>query len=236
MYKLKGYISSMVEINKRDQKIHAGRRIKMARTLAGLSRKDLEDKYGISMHTLQSWELGRNPLTDKAASKLVEIFHRTGINCSMQWLLEGLGKSPALLESEFTPYPPVDQDVSPLLDKETGIQREIDFFKRNNPNALVIMVSDDTMAPRYSPGDFVGGVQYIIPQKINECTGQDCIIETSEGTFFRRLVQRKNGYALVCLNPQTTTEEPVIFTKHILAATPIIWHRWKFKKLEKDSI
>jgi transcriptional regulator with XRE-family HTH domain len=222
----------MVEINKGDQKVNAGRRIKMARTLAGLSRKDLEDKYGISMHTLQSWELGRNSLTDKAASKLVEIFHSTGINCSMQWLMEGSGKTPALLGSEFTPYPPLGQDIAPLLDKENSIQKEIDFFKTNNPNVVVIMISDDTMEPRYRQGDFVGGTQYIIPQQINECIGHDCIIETSEGTFFRRLLQRKNGYALVCLNPQTSIEEPVIFTKHILAATPIIWHRWKFKKPE----
>ncbi len=46
------------------------------------------------------------------------------------------------------------------------------------------MVSDDTMEPRYTQGDFVGGVQYLIPQKINECVGHDCIIETSEGLFF----------------------------------------------------
>lgn len=226
----------MMEINNGDQKINAGRRIKMTRTLAGLSRKDLEDKFGVSMHTLQSWELGRNPLTDKAASKLVEIFHSTGVNCSMQWLLEGLGKSPALLESEFTPYPPLDKDIAPLLDKENTIQKEIDFFKTHNPNAIVIMVSDDTMEPRYSQSDFVGGTQYIIPKKINECIGHDCIIETSEGTFFRRLIRRKNGYALVCLNPQTEMEEPVVFAKHILAATPIIWHRWKFKKPDEKNI
>ena len=220
----------MIEINSSDQKVNAGRRLKMARTLAGLSRKVLEDKYGISMHTLQAWELGRNPLTDKAASNLVEIFHSTGISCSMQWLLEGVGKSPALLESEFTPYPPLDKDIAPLLDKENTIQKEIDFFRTHNPNAIVVMVSDDTMEPRYSQGDFVGGTQYIIPQKIEECVGQDCIIEITDGTFFRRLMKRKNGYALVSLNPQTETEDPVIFAKHILAATPIIWHRWKFKK------
>lgn len=226
----------MIEINNGDQKVHAGRRLKMTRTLAGLSRKDLEDKYGISMHTLQSWELGRNPLTDKAASKLVEIFHSTGVSCSMQWLLEGAGKSPTLLESEFTPYPPLDQDIAPLLEKENTLQKEIDFFRTNNPNAIVIMVSDDTMEPRYAEGDFVGGTQYIIPQKINECVGHDCIIETSEGTFFRRLMKRKNGYALVCLNAQTEAEDPVVFAKHILAATPIIWHRWKFKKPHEEHI
>jgi len=220
----------MMEKNIDVQKVGAGRRIKMTRTLAGISRKDLEEKYGISMHTLQSWELGRNPLTEKAASKLVEIFHSTGISCSRQWLLEGVGKSPALLESEFSPYPTTDKDIAPLLAQENTIQKEVDFFKTNNPNAVVIMVSDDTMEPSYSHGDFVGGIRYIIPQKINECVGHDCIIEISDGIFFRRLLQRKNGYALVCLNAQTETDEPVIFAKSILAATPIIWHRWKLKK------
>lgn len=220
----------MMEKNIADQKTNAARRIKMTRTLAGISRKELEDKYGISMHTLQSWELGRNPLTEKAAAKLVEIFHDTGVSCSMQWLMEGQGRSPALLESEFTPYPPIDKDIAPLLDAENTIQKEIDFFKTHNPNAIVIMVSDDTMEPRYSQGDFVGGIRYINPQKINECLGHDCIVEIGDGTFFRRLMQRKNGYSLVCLNAQTEIDEPVIFAKNILAATPIIWHRWKFKK------
>ena len=226
----------MLEKNSSDQKINAGRRLKMTRTLAGLSRKILEDKYGISMHTLQSWELGRNPLTDKAASKLVEIFHSTGVSCSMQWLLEGAGESPALLGSEFSPYPPLDQSFSSLLDKESTIQKEIDFFRTNNPNATVVMVSDDTMEPRYAQGDFVGGTQYITPDKIDECIGHDCIIEIGDGIFFRRFMKRKNGYALVCLNPQTEMEEPVVFAKHILAATPIIWHRGKFKNPDEKNI
>lgn len=214
------------------QKTSTGRRIKMIRTLAGISRKNLEDQHGINMHTLQSWELGRNPLPEKAASKLVEIFHDSGVSCSMQWLLEGAGKSPALLDSEFKPYPTTDKNITPLLIEENTIQKEIEFFKVNNPNALVIMVSDDTMAPHYVQGDFVGGTQYITSEKIEKCVGYDCIIEISDGTFFRRLIKRKNEYALVCLNPQTEIEDPIIFTKKILAATPIIWHRWRFKKYD----
>ncbi len=216
--------------NNDNARVSTGRRIKMSRTLAGISRKNLEDQYKISMHTLQSWELGRNPLTERAASKLVEIFHSSGVSCSIQWLLEGLGKGPALLETDFTPYPTIDNDLALLLDKENTIQKEIDFFRTNNPNAVVIMVSDNTMEPVYSLGDFVGGIQYLVPQKINECIGQDCIIEIADGTFFRRLIKRKTGYALVCLNTQTETDEPVIFSKTILAATPVIWHRWKFNK------
>ena len=219
----------MIEKNSDVQKISTGRRIKMARTLAGISRKDLEDKYGISMHTLQSWELGRNPLTEKAASRLVEIFYSAGISCSVQWLISGLGKSPTLLDSEFAHYPIVDNTIAPLLAQENSIQKEINFFKNNNPNAIVIMVSDDTMEPVYSTGDFVGGIQYRDLNKINACIGHNCIIEIGDGTFFRRLMKRKNEYSLVCVNAQTETDEPVIFAKTILAATPIIWHRWTFK-------
>jgi SOS-response transcriptional repressor LexA len=119
----------------------------------------------------------------------------------------------------------------PLLSQETAIQKEIDFFKNNNPNAITIMVSDDTMEPIYSQGDFVGGIQHFETSKIDQGVGQDCIIEISDGVFFRRLIQRKEGYALVCLNPQTQVEEPVIFSKKILAAAPVIWHRWKLKEM-----
>lgn len=222
----------MIKKNNDPQSVSTGRRLKMTRTLAGISRKDLEDKYGISMHTLQSWELGRNPLTEKAASRLVEIFHSTGVSCSIQWLLEGVGKGPALLNAEFSPYPTIDNDIAPLFAQENTIQKEIEFFKTNNPNAVVIMVSDDAMEPIYSNGDFVGGVKYIDLQKIDECIGHDCIIEIGDGTFFRRLMKRKNGYSLVCVNAQTETDEPVIFSKNILSATPVIWHRWKFKSPE----
>ena len=127
----------MIEKNSSDEKTTTARRVKMARTLAGISRKDLEDKYGISMHTLQSWELGRNSLTEKAASKLVEVFHSVGISCSIEWLLKGSGKSPSILDSQYTPYPPMDKDIAPLLGRENAIQKEIDFFKLNNPNAFV---------------------------------------------------------------------------------------------------
>jgi transcriptional regulator with XRE-family HTH domain len=219
-----------MEHNTQDNPMNIGRRLKTARSLAGISRKDLESKYGISMHTLQSWELGRNPLPEKAASKLVEVLHEIGVICSIQWLLNGHGKSPSLVNSDFVSYPINDKNIAPLLQGENTIQKEIDFFKLNNPNAVVIMVSDDTMEPTYAMGDFVGGSQYMTQADIEQCSGLDCIIEISEGPFFRRLLKRKNGYALLCLNAETELEEPVIFSKKILAATPIIWHRWKFIK------
>lgn len=211
------------------QRLRVGQRIKAARSFAGISRKELESKYGISTHTLQSWELGRNPLTEKSAAKLVEILHSTGVICTTQWLLEGSGRSPSLINSDFVPYQ-TESGIGTLLGHETSIQKEIEYFKSNNPNAVVLMLSDDTMEPTYSNGDFVGGIQYRSANDIEECIGHDCIVEISEGTYFRRLIERKDGYALVCLNPKTQIEEPVIFSKKILAAAPVIWHRWRFVK------
>ncbi|CZG83610.1 TPA: helix-turn-helix domain-containing protein [Legionella pneumophila subsp. pneumophila] len=208
-----------------------GQRIKRARMLAGLSRKDLEEKHGISIHTLQSWELGRNPLNKAKAASLVEILNQYDVSCSIDWLLEGIGKGPSVIENEFQNYPFLADTVGNLLASEQAIQKEIDFFKTNNPNAVVITVSDDAMEPEYKVGDIVGGIKFINQNKKNQCVGHNCIVETTEGTFFRRLIKSENKYLLVCNNNRTSVSDPVISADSILSIAPVIWHRWKFDAL-----
>lgn len=208
-----------------------GQRIKRARLLAGLSRKDLEEKHGISMHTLQSWELGRNPLNKAKAANLVEILHQYDVGCSISWLLEGTGKGPSVIQNEFQNYPFLADTLANLIASEQAIQKEIDFFKTNNPNAVVILVSDDAMEPEYKTGDFVGGVKFINQDKTDECVGYDCIVETTDGIFFRRLIKSEDKCLLVCNNNRTTVSDPVISADSILSIAPVIWHRWKFDAL-----
>ncbi len=215
-----------VKENKQDSSV-VGQRVKRARMLAGLSRKDIETNHGISIHTLQSWEIGRNPLNHKKAANLVAVLHQNGVSCSVEWLLEGKGKGPSMLDADFTKYPAIDENVGNLLETESAIQKEIDFFKKNNPNSFVIMVSDDAMEPDYGAGDFVGGIKYLSPEKISDYVGYDCIIETPEGTFFRRLMKSEDKYLLVCSNSQSSVSEPVIFTSMVLSAAPVVWHRWR---------
>lgn len=208
-----------------------GQRIKRARMLAGLSRKDLEEKHGVSVHTLQSWELGRNPINKSKAANLIEILHQYDVSCSVDWLLEGSGKGPSVLQNEFKNYPFLDEVVDNLFVSEQAIQKEIDFFKTNNPNAVVIMVSDDAMEPEYKPGDFIGGIKFIDRDKKSECVGYDCIAETTEGIFFRRLIKSEDKYLLACNNNRTSVSDPVISADSILSIAPVIWHRWKFVAL-----
>ncbi|MFO8840777.1 S24 family peptidase [Legionella pneumophila serogroup 1] len=204
-----------------------GHRIKRARMLAGLSRKDLEEKHGISIHTLQSWELGRNPINKTKAGTLIEILHQYDVTCSIDWLLEGIGKGPSVIENEFQNYPSLADTVGDLIASEQAIQKEIDFFKTNNPNAVVIRVSDDSMEPEYKVGDIVGGIKFINQDK-NQCVGHNCIVETTEGIFFRRLIKSDDKYLLVCNNNRTSVSDPVISPNLILSIAPVIWHRWKF--------
>ena len=206
-----------------------GHRIKRARMLAGLSRKDLAENHGISPHTIQSWELGRNPINKSKATKFIEILHQYDVRCSVDWLLDGSGNGPAVIDSEFNNYPLLDETVGNLINTEQAIQKEIEFFKTNNQSAVVHMVSDDAMAPAYKPGAFVGGVKFIIQNKKEECIGHDCIVDTPDGTFFRRLIKSSDKYLLVCNNNQTTVSEPVISADTILSVAPVIWHRWKFE-------
>ncbi|HAU1408746.1 TPA: XRE family transcriptional regulator [Legionella pneumophila] len=205
-----------------------GHRIKRARMLAGLSRKDLEEKHGISIHTLQSWELGRNPINKTKAATLIEILHKYDVTCSIDWLLEGIGKGPSVIENEFQNYPSLADTVGDLIASEQTIQKEIDFFKTNNPNAVVIRVSDDSMEPEYKVGDIVGGIKFINQDKKNQCVGHNCIVETTEGIFFRRLIKSEDKYLLVCNNNRTSVSDPVISPDLILSIAPVIWHRWKF--------
>lgn len=217
-----------MKIFTKDQGVLIGQRIKRARTLAGLSRKDL-DSYGISAHTIQSWELGRNPLHAKKAAKLVEIFHKKGISCSVDWLLEGTGSSPSILGETLSLYPKIDHSVGHVLNNENVIQQEIEHFKLLNANAKVIMISDDAMEPRYVCGDYVGGIAILESNKFDECVGYDCIVETPDGLFFRRFGKRDSLYLLSCLNHQTKVSEPLIMVEKILSIAPVVWHRWRYE-------
>lgn len=205
-----------------------GQRIKRARMLAGLSRKDLSDVHGLSAHTLQSWELGRNPINKAKASNFIEILHQYDVSCSIDWLLDGVGKGPAIIESEFKNFPLVDNAVGSLIESEQVIQKEIDFFKANNPNAIVLQVSDDAMHPEYKVGDFIGAIKFSNQDKREQFIGHNCIVETVDGIFFRRLIKSNENYLLVCNNNITTVSDPVISAEKVLSIAPVIWHRWKF--------
>ena len=198
----------------------SGGRIKLARNMLGLSRKELEESFHISVNTLQAWESDKNSLTDKGAKKLNNVFIKLGLLCTEDWLLAGKGQAPILL-----------QDISTLpneMNEDICILREIEAFKAINPNPTVVMISDDGMEPIYTIGDFVGGNKKSEFQ-IERLIGERCIIETFHGdTLVRKLLKgsKEKLYNLVCINIATHLQ-PIIPDIKIRSAARIVLHRKK---------
>lgn len=197
-----------------------GGRIRLARSMLGLTRKDLENRFNVSVNTLQAWESNKNLLSAKGAKKLNEAFIKLGLLCSESWLLTGEGQSPNLLQASAA--------LPKEIDENTRILRELEAFKAINPSPVVVIIIDDGMEPIYSIGDFIAGNK-LFHQDIDTLIGQNCIIETLQGdTLARKLLKGSKAglYNLVCINI-ATTEQPIIQDIKPRYAAKIVLHRSK---------
>ncbi len=195
-----------------------GGRIKLARSMLGLSRKDLEDLFHISSNTLQAWESDRVSLTDKGAKKLNEAFIKSGLLCTETWLLSGTGVEPIILKNTNA--------LPNEINEEMCILREIEAFKAINPSPIIVIVNDDGMEPFYYLGDIVGGNKIDL-SNYDQLVGRNCIIETYQGdTLIRRLLKGgKDGlYNLACIN-LSTYQQPIIQDIKPRFIAKIVMHR-----------
>ncbi|MGB6976007.1 MAG: hypothetical protein WBE18_00905 [Gammaproteobacteria bacterium] len=195
-----------------------GRRIKLARNMLGLSRKGFEDKFHISSHTLQAWEIDKNPLTPKGAKKLAIAFTQTGLFCSDKWLLTGAGNFPILI--------PNGSEKPKAFTEELRILHEIEAFETINPSPAVIAITDDGMEPIYNLGDYVAGNKKY-EDEISCIVGEPCIVETVQGeTLVRKLLfgKKMSFYNLACIN-NYSRQQPLIINVKLFYAAQIVWHR-----------
>lgn len=211
-----------------------GKRLKSLRMMAGLSRKALEDKYGLSASTMQSWEDAKaGGLTEKGAKRAIDVFRQEGIRCAVDWLLYGIGLPPQLSDKLFQHQTQVDEeggtDGKVGGSEERAIVNELLAFRQHNPDAVEFIVADDGMSPFYTKGDYVAGKRRY-HNDIEKLVGLDCIIETKENeVILRRLKAGSyNGtFTLICINPSTTVNEYACHDRELLSAAPVIWHRRK---------
>lgn len=202
-------------------------RIKLARNMLGLSRKEIEERFHISANTLQSWELGRNILTTKGAKRLSTFFVRQGLLCSDSWLLTGEGQLPKLLEGS--------ESLPQTLTEDLVILSEIEAFKAINSDPVIIIIRDDSMEPVYNFGDYVAGNKRV-GNDIARLVGTHCIVETGQGdTFVRKVLlgSKRSLFSLACINNYSQTQ-PIIPDVKLRYAAQIIWHRTKEVLLEEE--
>lgn len=220
----------------------AGERLKRARILSGIStRREFEKKHSISANTLQGWEQGKNPLSQKGAKRVVEAFKEEGLICSVDWLMHGTGMPPRpyeMLSTGISEKGKTDTSIATLnLREEEAIYQETQLFKDQNPNSIVISVVDDSLEPYYSIGDYIGGIK-VYGEEVNLFLGSPCIIELQEQDIVSRFIHagaNPNTYTLSCTNPKTTASIPNYNNVRIVSAAPIVWHRKKLSILRSKE-
>lgn len=208
-----------------------GKRLKLLRKMANLTRSDIEETYQISASTLRSWEEGRQGLTEQGAKRIMIVLRDRGIQCSVGWLLYGTGSEPRFTGALYQDFSTTIAASSNPASEEANIQAELDFFCERNNDAISMLVDDDGMEPHYKKYDYVAGIKHYA-EEIDDLIGQDCIVETQKGiTYLRQLRKgaRRGCYTLICTNLQTTLSDPVLYNIELSTAAPIIWHRRRSK-------
>ena len=195
-----------------------GQRLRIARTLSGLTRDAFAKKHNLSLHTLRSCELENLEVSYKTADKVSKALEQEGIFCTTDWIMEGRGSYPV----------PVSKPTSESLlslSEEHAILREVDVFRKENPSSVVLELTDDAMSPLYKPKDIVGGKRVPDPLKL---IGKICLVELHPDLFLLRKLSKdaqNKVWVLSSLNIETTITEPTLKTEKIISAAPLLWFR-----------
>ena len=217
----------------------SGERLRRARILSGVStRREFEEKHAISANTLQGWEQGKNPLSEKGARRVIEAFKKEGLLCSLEWLIHGHGMPPRPYEMVNAGLRQELHNDANLMDfnlrEEQAIYNEIQLFRQQNMNSIVLSISDDSMEPYYSIGDYIGGCQ-ISDSSITDYLHTVCIIELENNLILPRYIQsgkQQGVFTASCTNPRTAATPLNLYNVKIISAAPIIWHRRKISSLK----
>ena len=156
-----------------------GDRLRALRGYAGLSRTDIERRYGISEASLKSWEVGTNKeVTKKSIDRLIEVFKELDIHCTSKWLTLGVGPSP------FSPVSSkIDETLEESEDSELEKDPEKDWdrehFKETYPAHIHYRVNTDALQPWFFNQDLVAGHQ-LTPQEYSQKLGAFCVFRMSD--------------------------------------------------------
>ncbi len=208
--------------------IARGRRLKAARMMSGLTRNGLEEKYGISASTIQSWEAAKaGGLTERGVKRVIPVLRQEGIFCTSDWLLYGVGTPPQPTNLHFTQAAEPPTTNNHVLPEDKAIIQELLTFRNLNPGFIDLVVADDGMAPQYDMNDYVGGKRRM-GDEMTRLIGIDCIVETSNNEILLRRIKagsRAGVYMLMCTNPDTNLKSPTLYDVELHSAAPVIWHR-----------
>lgn len=181
-------------------------RLRFIRSLTGLTRLAIEQKYQLPEITLKKWETGKLAISDKGIAKCLEIYKQENIFTTYDWIKNGVGPLPSFIQ------------------KDADFDQDINYFKATYPNTLIHLVTNNEMMPRYQIGETVIGL--IEDKEYSYYNNKDCIvILESDEIFFRRLiVQEKDKINLVCTN-NLVESNFILYDIKPKTIAPVFWHK-----------
>lgn len=208
-----------------------GERLRRIRNLANLSRRMLCDEAGININTFIGYEVGRyGGLTKKGADVIIPYLSSKGVYCSLDWLMNGIGKGPYIIpDIQLSKTDKTDKTADSFVDisEDQKVGEELLLFRAHYRNAVDYQISDDAMLPIYKIGSYVAGIP-CSGSSIQNIIGFDCIVQTDTRELMVRNLREgrtKNVYTLTGFNPHTTLNNPILYDVKLLFAAKIIWHR-----------
>lgn len=190
-----------------------GQRLRDLREALRLSRAALAQGCDVSASTIQSWEGARfGGMTESGAAILCRYFNSLGSKISLEWLFFGLGSDPlAAAKTDFVATSAWQQPVT----SRDAILKELRLFQSHTPDAMDLIVPDNTLAPFIKKGDFVAGKR-LFGEEIKQALGELAIVQLASGeTLARKLEWGAKHYCL-----SGFAEEVELFS-----AAVIVWLR-----------
>lgn len=163
--------------------IERGSRLKTARTMAKLTRKNIFQKYNINISTTGLIEGGFNLLTIKRANQFVEVFKKEGTNVTLKWLLEGIDEN-FIFDTTSKNEKKYQTSSIPHLNTGEYFFDEINYFHSNKENSIIINIQDNSLYPAFSAGDYVGGIKKFSISEIKKFVGEFCIVSSEDERYF----------------------------------------------------
>jgi transcriptional regulator with XRE-family HTH domain len=196
-----------------------GKRLKLVRETANLTRKKMHEKHGINTNTLQAWEKGVNFLNEQAAIKLIEVFKKESLDIKIEWLLHGvLPKADA----------PHNITVVSSISGDLKVLEEINFFLQRNLHSVSTMIVDNSLFPFFCKGDYVAGIKTSNNKKLANLVGDFCIIDRGDDkeVIVKKILQRNedNNFTIGGINPRAKSNTPDYFISNISHAAKITRH------------
>ncbi|WP_141650472.1 helix-turn-helix domain-containing protein [Legionella massiliensis] len=201
-----------------------GERIKSARMQLGYSRREFAEKSNFSAATIQAWEDGKYSIPQKSLAKYVDALFKVGLITNTEWFITGEGLAPR--PANKVSADDID-DAKLYLSKEESLLREISFFEKENENAIIMSVTDDSMLPFFEIGDYVAG-KIVSGQKAHNFVNCLCIITVTSGeTYIRKLRpgSKDEHFNLISTNIDTNVNPAFLVDCKIHKIAKVTWHR-----------